>query len=214
MFEVFVCFLGSDVDQMLCFLFLCRRFMNVPVLVNNLGLLEQLAYWKVSAPCSAAGYNLTMKKHGYGPALSEDQVHVTPAPPLTSPPSFCRFSSRFFSSNGLLRDVGEVNKMNESLQSELQVSGGRTRRRVASCRCSHSPSVSCVWQKACGEVEESERLVEALQAEVSALRRRLKEKKQSGAGKGRKLWWYWAFQDATGPTPAELKPFIDPSSTK
>lgn len=42
--------------------------MNVPVLVNNLGLLEQLAYWKVSAPFSAAGYNLTMKKHRYGPA--------------------------------------------------------------------------------------------------------------------------------------------------
>ncbi|XP_051234555.1 BRCA1-A complex subunit Abraxas 1 [Dicentrarchus labrax] len=106
-----------------------RQFMNVPVLVNNLGLLEQLAYWKVSAACSAAGYNLTMKKHG----------------------------SRFFSSNGLLREVNEVNKMNDSLQAELQ--------------------------KACGDVEESERLVETLQAEVSALRRRLSEKKQRGAGK-------------------------------
>uniref|UniRef100_A0A8C4NYV4 Abraxas 1, BRCA1 A complex subunit n=1 Tax=Dicentrarchus labrax TaxID=13489 RepID=A0A8C4NYV4_DICLA len=110
-----------------------RQFMNVPVLVNNLGLLEQLAYWKVSAACSAAGYNLTMKKHG----------------------------SRFFSSNGLLREVNEVNKMNDSLQAELQ--------------------------KACGDVEESERLVETLQAEVSALRRRLSEKKQRGAGKG-SLW--------------------------
>uniref|UniRef100_UPI0037E9B8B6 BRCA1-A complex subunit Abraxas 1 isoform X2 n=1 Tax=Semicossyphus pulcher TaxID=241346 RepID=UPI0037E9B8B6 len=106
-----------------------RRFLNVPVLVNNLGLLEQLAYWKVSAPCSAAGYNLTMKKHG----------------------------SKFFSSNGLLRDVSEVNDMNDSLQEEMQ--------------------------KACSEVEESERLVETLQAEVSALRRRLREKKQRGAGK-------------------------------
>lgn len=37
------------------------------MLVNNLGLLEQLAYWKVSSPCSAAGYNLTMKKHRYKP---------------------------------------------------------------------------------------------------------------------------------------------------
>nr|XP_046232074.1 BRCA1-A complex subunit Abraxas 1 [Scatophagus argus] len=106
-----------------------RQFMNVPVLVNNLGLLEQLAYWKVSAPCSAAGYNLTMKKH----------------------------SSKFFSSNGLLREVNEVNRMNDSLQSELQ--------------------------KACRDVEESERLVETLQADVSALRRRLSEKKQSEAGK-------------------------------
>ncbi|XP_070706859.1 BRCA1-A complex subunit Abraxas 1 isoform X2 [Pempheris klunzingeri] len=106
-----------------------RRFLNVPVLVNNLGLLEQLAYWKVSAPCSAAGYALTMKKH----------------------------SSKFFSSSGQLRDVAEVNKMNDSLQSELQ--------------------------KACSEVEESERLVETLQADISALRRKLREKKQSGAGK-------------------------------
>lgn len=53
-------------------LVLRRRFMNVPVLVNNLGLLEQLAYWKASAPCSAAGYNLTMKKHGYDPAHGRD----------------------------------------------------------------------------------------------------------------------------------------------
>ncbi|TWW66149.1 BRCA1-A complex subunit, partial [Takifugu flavidus] len=73
-----------------------RRFTNVPVLVNNLGLLEQLSYWKVSAPCSAAGYNLTMKKHG----------------------------PKFFCSNGLLKEVSEVNKMNDSLQSELQVGLG------------------------------------------------------------------------------------------
>ncbi|XP_041815611.1 BRCA1-A complex subunit Abraxas 1 isoform X2 [Chelmon rostratus] len=106
-----------------------RRFINVPVLVNNLGVLEQLAYWKVSSACSAAGYNLTVKKHG----------------------------SKFFSSNGLLREVNEVNKMNDCLQTELQ--------------------------KACGEVEESERLVETLQAEVSALRRRLRERRRSGAGK-------------------------------
>lgn len=102
-----------------------RRFINVPVLVNNLGVLEQLAYWKVSAPCSAAGYNLTVKKHG----------------------------SKFFSANGLLREVNDVNKMNDCLQAELQ--------------------------KACGEVEESERLVETLQTEVSALRRRLRTR--SGA---------------------------------
>uniref|UniRef100_A0A3Q3WJ06 MPN domain-containing protein n=1 Tax=Mola mola TaxID=94237 RepID=A0A3Q3WJ06_MOLML len=107
-----------------------RQFVNVPVLVSNLGLLEQLAYWKVSAQCSAAGYNLTMKKHG----------------------------SKFFSSNGLLREVNEMNNMNDCLQSELQ--------------------------KACREVEESERLVETLRADVSALTRRLREKKQSEAGKG------------------------------
>ncbi|XP_053196640.1 BRCA1-A complex subunit Abraxas 1 [Scomber japonicus] len=101
-----------------------RRLVNVPVLVNNLGLLEQLSYWKVSAPCSAAGYNLTMKRH----------------------------SSKFFSSNGFLRDVNDMNKMNDSLQAELQ--------------------------KTCGDVEESERLVETLLAEVSTLRRRVSEKKK------------------------------------
>ncbi|KAM4527420.1 BRCA1-A complex subunit Abraxas 1 [Odontesthes bonariensis] len=99
-----------------------RRFVNVPVLVNNLGLLEQQAYWKVSAPCSAEGYSLTMKKHG----------------------------SKFFSSNGQLREVNEMDKMNESMQAELQ--------------------------KACRDVEESERRVEALQTEVSALRRRLTQR--------------------------------------
>uniref|UniRef100_A0A3Q3M6Q9 Abraxas 1, BRCA1 A complex subunit n=1 Tax=Mastacembelus armatus TaxID=205130 RepID=A0A3Q3M6Q9_9TELE len=107
-----------------------RQFLNVPVLVNNLGLLEQLAYWKVSAPCSAAGYNLTMKKHG----------------------------SRFFCSSGLLREVNKVNEMNDALQSELQ--------------------------KACRDVEESERLLETLQLEVSALRRRVREKQQDRAGQG------------------------------
>uniref|UniRef100_H3CJF3 BRCA1-A complex subunit Abraxas 1 n=1 Tax=Tetraodon nigroviridis TaxID=99883 RepID=H3CJF3_TETNG len=105
-----------------------RRFTNVPVLVNNLGLLGQLSYWKVSAPCSAAGYSLTMKKH----------------------------SPKFFCSNGLLKEVSEVNKMNDSLQSELQ--------------------------KACLDVEESERLVEALQADILALRKKLGEKKQDATG--------------------------------
>ncbi|XP_029371377.1 BRCA1-A complex subunit Abraxas 1 isoform X2 [Echeneis naucrates] len=106
-----------------------RHFINVPILVNNLGVLEQLAYWKVSASCSATGYNLTMKKHG----------------------------SKFFSSNGLLREVNEVNDMNESLQAELQ--------------------------KACRDVEESERRLETLQSYVSALRIRLREKRRSLAGK-------------------------------
>ncbi|XP_024154681.1 BRCA1-A complex subunit Abraxas 1 isoform X2 [Oryzias melastigma] len=104
--------------------FICRdrRFVNIPVLVNNLGLLEQQGYWRGAAPCSATGYIITMKKH----------------------------RSKFFCSSGLLREVSEVNSMNESLQAELQ--------------------------KACGCVEESERQLEALQTEVSALRRRLEEK--------------------------------------
>lgn len=104
---------------------LCRRFINVPVLVNNLGVLEQLAYWKVSSACSAAGYNLTVKKHGYAAARRGR------APRRACSSNFlllsCRSSSKFFSSNGLLREVNEVNKMNDCLQTELQVSGGGTR---------------------------------------------------------------------------------------
>lgn len=37
-------------------------------------------------------------------------------------------------------------------------------------------------QKACRNVEESERLVEKLQADVSALKRQLREKRENGAG--------------------------------
>ncbi|XP_041825240.1 BRCA1-A complex subunit Abraxas 1 [Melanotaenia boesemani] len=111
------------------FIFRSRCFVNVPVMVNNLGLLEQQAYWKVSAPCSAAGYSFTMEKH----------------------------RSNFFSPNGLLKEVNEVDNMNESLQAELQ--------------------------KACRDVEESERQVEALQTEVSSLRKRLREKQQNMAEK-------------------------------
>uniref|UniRef100_A0A3B3D2W2 Abraxas 1, BRCA1 A complex subunit n=1 Tax=Oryzias melastigma TaxID=30732 RepID=A0A3B3D2W2_ORYME len=104
--------------------FICRdrRFVNIPVLVNNLGLLEQQGYWRGSS--------------------------------LTEPWFWSR--SKFFCSSGLLREVSEVNSMNESLQAELQ--------------------------KACGCVEESERQLEALQTEVSALRRRLEEKQPPEPG--------------------------------
>lgn len=49
---------------------------------------------------------------------------------------------------------------------------------------SDARSVFSVGQKACRELEDSERLLETLQADVSALRRKLREKKQSEAGKG------------------------------
>lgn len=56
--------------------------------------------------------------------------------------------------------------------------------RFDSTQLLHLFFVSPVGQKACREVEESERLVETLQADVSALRIRLSEKKQSAAEKG------------------------------
>lgn len=102
-----------------------RQVINVPVMVNNLGLLEPVSYCKVPALCSAAGYSLTMEKH----------------------------RSKFFSSNGFLKEVDEINTMNDSLQSELE--------------------------KLCKDVQNSEEKHEALQAEVSALRRKVNEKKQN-----------------------------------
>uniref|UniRef100_A0A3B3YNN4 MPN domain-containing protein n=1 Tax=Poecilia mexicana TaxID=48701 RepID=A0A3B3YNN4_9TELE len=67
-----------------------RRFVNIPVLVTNLGLLEQQGYWKVSL-CSCSQSSAVCSR------------------------------SRFFSPSGLLKEVDEMNKMNDSLQVELQV---------------------------------------------------------------------------------------------
>ncbi|KAM8827551.1 BRCA1-A complex subunit Abraxas 1 isoform 1-T1 [Spinachia spinachia] len=100
-----------------------RLFVNIPVLVSNLGLLDSPAYWKASAPCSAGGYRRATSRH----------------------------SSKFFSSNGLLRDVNDVNAMSDALQEELQ--------------------------GACRKLEESERLVESLQRDVLTLRRKIREKR-------------------------------------
>lgn len=69
----------------------CSQVTNVPVLVNNLGLLEPVSYCKDPALCSAEGYNLTVNKH----------------------------RSKFFSSDGRLNEVEDIKGMNESLQSEL-----------------------------------------------------------------------------------------------
>lgn len=102
----------------------CSQVTNVPVLVNNLSLLDPVSYCKAPALCSAEGYNLTVKKH----------------------------RSKFFSSNGCLNDVEDINSMNESLQSELY--------------------------NMCQDVVNSERQLDALQQEVSALRRKVDKQKQ------------------------------------
>lgn len=63
----------------------------------------------------------------------------TPAPTASQGSSealvvCCR--SRFFSSDGLLKEVSEVNRMNDSLQVELQVRGGAV--------CFKSPLPVCI----------------------------------------------------------------------
>ncbi|XP_034005737.1 BRCA1-A complex subunit Abraxas 1-like, partial [Trematomus bernacchii] len=106
-------------------------FLSVPLLVNNLGLQEPQSYWKLPAGRPSERYSATIRRH----------------------------SSRFFSSDGLLRDVNDVNAMNDSLQEEL----------CAACR----------------EVEDSERQLETLQSEVSALRKRSRERRKKSEAAGR-----------------------------
>ncbi|XP_035245621.1 BRCA1-A complex subunit Abraxas 1 isoform X1 [Anguilla anguilla] len=99
------------------------QYHNLPVLVSNLGMLEQQDYWHSSVPCSSLSYSQAVKKH----------------------------RSKFFCLDGSLSEVNEVNNMNDTLQAELQA--------------------------ACAEVEKSERSVEKLLADISALRKAVTEKK-------------------------------------
>ncbi|XP_028319395.1 BRCA1-A complex subunit Abraxas 1 isoform X2 [Gouania willdenowi] len=106
------------------FIYRDRRFHNVPVLLSNLGLLEQNAYLRTTTPCASMGYSRATSKH----------------------------SRRFFGADGALSEVTEVNLMNDSLQVELQ--------------------------KVCSAVEQSERSVETLRSEVSALRKKLRKRSE------------------------------------
>uniref|UniRef100_A0A8C6UN41 Abraxas 1, BRCA1 A complex subunit n=1 Tax=Neogobius melanostomus TaxID=47308 RepID=A0A8C6UN41_9GOBI len=94
----------------------CSQVTNIPVLVNNLSLLDPVSYFHAVV-------------------------------------SHLLFYSRsnFFSSNGCLNEVEDINNMNDSLQSVLY--------------------------NMCRDVENSERQLEALQLEVSALRRKVNEQK-------------------------------------
>ncbi|KAJ3606080.1 hypothetical protein NHX12_028123 [Muraenolepis orangiensis] len=69
-----------------------RRFHKVPVVVNNLGTLEDVVYRTSCAPCSAAGYHRVVQKH----------------------------KSKFFSQDDTHGEVMEINKMYSSMQAELQ----------------------------------------------------------------------------------------------
>ncbi|XP_059905684.1 BRCA1-A complex subunit Abraxas 1 isoform X2 [Gadus macrocephalus] len=100
-----------------------RRFHNVPVVVSNLGSLEDVVYRTSYAPCSSAGYHRVVQKH----------------------------KSKFFSPDDTQREVMEINKMNSSMQAELQ--------------------------KECKKVEKSEQEVQTLRAQLTALRKLISKKK-------------------------------------
>ncbi|KAJ8260912.1 hypothetical protein COCON_G00166350 [Conger conger] len=103
------------------------QYHNLPVLVSNLGMLEQQDYWRLSVPCSSLSSCQAVKKH----------------------------RSKFFCKDGSLSEVNEINNMNDTLQTELQA--------------------------ACVKLEKSERSIETLLADISALRTAVTEKKQKQA---------------------------------
>ncbi|XP_030624582.1 BRCA1-A complex subunit Abraxas 1 [Chanos chanos] len=92
------------------------QYHKIPILVNNLGMLEQQDYWRVSTACSSLSHSQAVRK--------------------------CR--SKFLSSDDNLSKVEHISNMNDILLTELK--------------------------NACKDVEESERSVEKLRAEVTALR--------------------------------------------
>ncbi|KAL4617267.1 BRCA1-A complex subunit Abraxas [Arapaima gigas] len=101
------------------------QYHNIPMVVSNLGMLEQQDYRRSSTSCSSSSYNRAIKKH----------------------------RSKFFTSDGSLKEVGEVSAMNDTLQAELKM--------------------------ACANVEKSERTLELLSADVAALRKDIAVKRSN-----------------------------------
>ncbi|XP_054613056.1 BRCA1-A complex subunit Abraxas 1 isoform X2 [Dunckerocampus dactyliophorus] len=92
----------------------------------------------------------------------------------------CQHSSKFLAPDGHLRDVDAVNAMNDSLQAELQ--------------------------RACGAVADSERAVQSLLADVSALRKKLANRKSSAASKGENVLEWRGVENAGDILPVFLSP--------
>lgn len=108
-----------------------------------------------------AAYILRSRKNIHVPVLvnnlgSLDPVSYCKASALCSAVGYNqtmkKHRSKFFSSNDVLNEVENINSMNDTLQSELH--------------------------DMCQAVEKSEKQLEALHAEVSALKRKVQEKKQ------------------------------------
>ncbi|KAK2827370.1 hypothetical protein Q7C36_018296 [Tachysurus vachellii] len=106
--------------------FICNgsQFSSIPVSVSNLGTLEQQDYWRVSATCPSLSHCQAIKQH----------------------------RAKFFSSEQNLREVENVNDMNDTLLDEMK--------------------------SACVRVERSERRVEKLQAEIAELAEAIRERRK------------------------------------
>ncbi|MCI4386675.1 hypothetical protein PGIGA_G00065210 [Pangasianodon gigas] len=100
------------------------QYSSIPVSVSNLGMLEQQDYWRVSATCPSLSHCQAIKQH----------------------------RAKFFSSEQDLREVEEVNDMNDALLDEMK--------------------------SACVRVEKSERRVEKLQAEIAELTEAVRERRR------------------------------------
>ncbi|KAI5622555.1 BRCA1-A complex subunit Abraxas 1 [Silurus asotus] len=106
------------------FLWNGSQYSNIPVSVSNLGTLEQQDYWRVSATCPSLSHCQAIKQH----------------------------RAKFFSSEQDLREVENVNDMNDALLDEMK--------------------------SACVRVERSERRVEKLQAEITELKKAIRERRK------------------------------------
>ncbi|XP_060791950.1 BRCA1-A complex subunit Abraxas 1 isoform X2 [Neoarius graeffei] len=100
------------------------QYSSIPVSVSNLGTLEQQDYWRVSATYPSLSHSQAIKQH----------------------------RAKFFSSEHDLREVENVNAMNDALLDEMK--------------------------SACVKVEKSERRVEKLQAEIAELRDTVREQRK------------------------------------
>ncbi|XP_048876222.1 BRCA1-A complex subunit Abraxas 1 [Brienomyrus brachyistius] len=103
------------------------QYHKIPVLVGNLGMLEQQDYWRTSTCCLSSSYSQAVKKHSF----------------------------RFFTSDGSLKEVSKVSSMNDTLQAQLR--------------------------STCKDLEQSERSLERLLMEVSALQKAVAEKRAQTA---------------------------------
>uniref|UniRef100_A0A8C2GHP6 BRCA1-A complex subunit Abraxas 1 n=1 Tax=Cyprinus carpio TaxID=7962 RepID=A0A8C2GHP6_CYPCA len=101
------------------------QYINIPISVSNLGNLEQQDYWRVSGTCPSLGESQAVNRH----------------------------RTKFFCSGDDLKEVGNINNMNDALLGEMQ--------------------------KVCEGVEKSERAVEKLREDITQLKEAIRNQKRN-----------------------------------